>query len=827
MTIMKHSIRTLRPVPRRLASGRTAVAALLALTLVACSDPADVTSPDHTAPASIALTTSVMASQASVVQLTVQSAYLRQGGTTVDIGTQTITLADVPTQQVPISVDLAACLADASRAGPTGANGVVAAPAADECVVRLLVDLVLDGAAVDRQTVGPVSLSPGVQKTVSAPVTLNEVGSVRIDAPSANVVASGQPLRMEITRTMQLTAGVLDGAQRVITGRTVTWRSSAPGVMSVNANGLVTAVTTGTTTITAETAGRVSTVSVRSVPLPAALTIVSTSISGQATVRSAPAGIDCTVNGSVLNGTCSFTFPGDASVVLTTTPAVLSELLSWTNDCSAAIGTTCTIATSQARTVGVALRAFRTLTITGAGNGTGAVTSTIGLNCVITAGITSGNCSVNVTNGASVTLTASATSPNSFRGWGGDCASSTGNTCTLTMNTNRAPSARFDAPVVLTATPTGTGSGSIIASGVISCTRNNNVNTGTCSSNVNFGTVVTLTASAGSFSTFAGWTGACAGSASTCQVTLDQARSVGATFTRQTGVVTLTLTGTGTGGVSVNGTTLCTKTVAQSSLVCTIPLDLGSSVSLLAQPGTSTAFVGYSGSLCSGSSLPCVFTLTGNAVVGLAFGPLVRIVTVSAGPSSTGAGIVRTPDLSLTCSLSGPTATGTCTKTVTDGASLTLNAIGNSSSTLLAWGGACAAFLPDVSCTFTPSSNVSVTARFVPAVTMSLSLYGERGSRISVTATTQRTACIVTDSLAFANCDIKFAIGETVRLVATAAPGNFFSGWEAPCEEVINGPICTFIASGKTTGGIAYFFIDAKAPPAHPVTNSAIRKQDP
>ena len=335
MTIMKHFIR----------ATATATAALLAL--AACSDPADVTSPDRNAPASITLMASVSASQATVVQLTVQSAYLRQGGASVDIGTQTITLADVPTQQVPISIDLATCLADASRAGPTGPTGAVAAPADDECVVRLVVDLVLDGAAVDRQAVGPVSLSPGMQKTVSTPISLNEVALVRIDAPSANVVATGQPLRMEITRTMQLTAAVLDGAQRVTTGRTVTWTSSAPGVMSVNANGLVTAGTTGTATITAATAGRVSSVAVRSVPLPAALTIVSTSTSGQATVRSVPAGIDCSVNSAALTGTCSFTFPGDASVVLTTTPAALSELLSWTNDCSAAIGTTCTIATSR------------------------------------------------------------------------------------------------------------------------------------------------------------------------------------------------------------------------------------------------------------------------------------------------------------------------------------------------------------------------------------------------------------------------------------------------------------------------------------------------
>ncbi|WP_373069763.1 InlB B-repeat-containing protein [Gemmatimonas sp.] len=828
MTIMKLSIRTLRSVPRGLAAGVTAAAALLAL--ASCSDPADVTNPDQNAPASIALTTSVMASQASVVQLKVQSAYLRQGGATVDISTQTITLSDVPTQKVPISIDLSACLADASRAGPTGAAGVVAAPAADECVVRVLIELVLDSAAVDRQTVGPISLSPGVQKIVSTPIALNEVSLVRIDAPTANAVVTGDPLRLEITRTMQLSAAVLDGAQRIITTRTVNWSSSALGVMSVNANGLVTAVSTGTATITAATAGRVSTVSVRSVPLPAALTIVSTSSSGQATVRSVPAGVDCTVNGSVLTGTCSFTFPGDASVALTTTPATLSELLSWTNDCSAAIGATCTIATSQARTVGVTLRAFRTLTMIGTGNGTGSVTSPVGLNCLITVRLASGNCSMNIIDGTSVTLTANATAPNVFRTWGGDCAFSIGNTCTLTMNTNRALSARFDMPTLLTVTPFGTGNGSIVAPGLIACTRSDLVNTGTCSNTVNFGTVVTLTAGAGPFSTFTGWTGACSGIAPTCQVSVEQASSVGAIFTRQIGVITIALTGTGTGGVSLNGATLCIKTVAQSVLVCTASLNLGSSVSLLAQPGSNTGLVGYSGSLCSGLSLACTFTLTGNAAVGLAFGPLGSMVTVGPGENSTGAGTISTPDRSLSCALDGQTATGACTTTVPNGTSLILNAVSNSNATLLAWGGACAAFNFSPTCTFTPSGNVAVTARFVPVVTMSFTVYGPMGSRVSITSTTQNTNCTVTDSLAFMkNCNIKFAVGDTVRMVAVPTPpfSTFFT-WVGPCQEISSGLKCTFVASSSTTSGFAYFFgaPSGAAPSESLITKGAIKKQD-
>jgi PKD repeat protein len=50
-----------------------------------------------------------------------------------------------------------------------------------------------------------------------------------------------------------------------------------------------------------------------------------------------------------------------------------------------------------------------------------------------------------------------------------------------------------------------------------------------CAASFDAGTVVTLTATAGSGSTFVGWSGACSGTG-TCQVTLDQAHSVTAAF---------------------------------------------------------------------------------------------------------------------------------------------------------------------------------------------------------------------------------------------------------------------------------------------------------
>ncbi|HKW40089.1 MAG TPA: Ig-like domain-containing protein, partial [Gemmatimonadales bacterium] len=73
----------------------------------------------------------------------------------------------------------------------------------------------------------------------------NAVASVSVSPPSA-CLAAGQ--------TVQLTATVKDSAGNV-TGRAVTWVSSNPGVASVDASGLVTGVTFGSTTITATSKG--------------------------------------------------------------------------------------------------------------------------------------------------------------------------------------------------------------------------------------------------------------------------------------------------------------------------------------------------------------------------------------------------------------------------------------------------------------------------------------------------------------------------------------------------------------------------------------------
>jgi Zn-dependent metalloprotease len=159
-----------------------------------------------------------------------------------------------------------------------------------------------------------------------------------------------------------------------------------------------------------------------------------------------------------------------------------------------------------------------TLTVTKAGTGAGTVTSSpAGISCGVT-------CSTNFGCNATVTLSASADTGSTFTGWSGEGCLGTG-TCQVTMSQARSVTATFTLNTyLLTVSKAGTGGGTVTSSPAgITCGS-------TCSASFDYNTVVTLSASAGSSSTFAGWSGEGCSGTSTCQVTMTQARAVTATF---------------------------------------------------------------------------------------------------------------------------------------------------------------------------------------------------------------------------------------------------------------------------------------------------------
>ncbi len=131
-----------------------------------------------------------------------------------------------------------------------------------------------------------------------------------------------------------------------------------------------------------------------------------------------------------------------------------------------------------------------------------------------------------------------------------------------------------------------------------------------CSESYSSGTAVTLTATAASDSTFAGWSGD-----SDCVdgvVTIDAAKACTATFnvaTSNVATFTLTVSKTGTGG----GTVLASPGPLDCGSTCTAEYVAGTTVTLTAQPNSDASFDGWGGA-CTGA-FTCTVVMTANLQV--------------------------------------------------------------------------------------------------------------------------------------------------------------------------------------------------------------------
>src|SRR2546425_381697 len=117
-------------------------------------------------------------------------------------------------------------------------------------------------------TVSGAGLATGVA-VGSATITAtaegkNGTAAVTVTVPPSVSVASVTvaPATVLVGVTVQLTATTKDAAGNVLTGRTVTWVTSNPGVATVNSTGLATGVAAGRATITAISEGQSGTAAV-------------------------------------------------------------------------------------------------------------------------------------------------------------------------------------------------------------------------------------------------------------------------------------------------------------------------------------------------------------------------------------------------------------------------------------------------------------------------------------------------------------------------------------------------------------------------------------
>lgn len=160
--------------------------------------------------------------------------------------------------------------------------------------------------------------------------------------------------------------------------------------------------------------------------------------------------------------------------------------------------------------------------------------------------------------------------------------------------------------VMLTVTKGGESSGTVTSDPAgIACGT-------TCMTAYDSGTMVTLTATPDTNSTFAGWSGGGCTGTGTCTVALIATTTITATFTAIQQTLAVAHSGTGDGTIMSNGPgincgTTCAATFAQ-----------GTMITLTATPDANSTFVGWSSGGCTGTG-PCTVTLNAATTVGAVF----------------------------------------------------------------------------------------------------------------------------------------------------------------------------------------------------------------
>jgi uncharacterized repeat protein (TIGR01451 family) len=361
---------------------------------------------------------------------------------------------------------------------------------------------------------------------------------------------------------------------------------------------------------------------------------------------------------------------------------------------------------------GAAFSVLATLRVARTGTGGGTVVSS-------PAGITCGvDCTEALKYGTVVTLTNTPAAGSTFTGWSGACTGS--GACVVTMTGAKSVTATFTLnSYALTTATAGTGSGAVTLS--------------PAGGTYSHGTVVTVTNTPATGSTFTGWSGACTGSGA-CTVTMNGAKSVTATFSLNSYALTTATAGTGSGTV-----TLSPAGGAYSH---------GTVVTVTNTPAAGSTFTGWSGA-CTGSGA-CVVTMNGAKSVTATF--TLNRYALGTGTSGTGSGAV-------TLSPAGGT--------YNHGTVVTATNTPAAGSTFTGWSGACTG---SGACVVTMNGAKSVTATF------SLNSY----------ALTTATAGTGGGAVTLSPAGGTYSHGTVVTVTNTPATGSTFTGWSGACAGTVS-----------------------------------------
>ena len=294
---------------------------------------------------------------------------------------------------------------------------------------------------------------------------------------------------------------------------------------------------------------------------------------GSGSITSGDGAINC-------GDTCTKNYFPNTEVILTAQPRSDTSFLGWKGACSNVSGD-CKVTLSQAKTVTAIFNLkLNQLSVQKQGGGAGSIySSPNGIQCGT-------DCAEGYTANTSVTLYAIPSAGSSFVEWGGDCSGSA-TTCTVTLSAAKNVTANFVPNYALTVTNSNMVGGKVSCEpGGMICGNGGNF----CTQSYPSGTVLTCTVIPLSGYSFTGWGGDCAGTASTCQITLNALKNLSANFVPNYTLTVINLNPANGTVTSDTGGIVCGAT-------CSANFDtVGASVKLTAIPVAGYQFAGWGGS---------------------------------------------------------------------------------------------------------------------------------------------------------------------------------------------------------------------------------------
>jgi uncharacterized repeat protein (TIGR02543 family) len=446
-------------------------------------------------------------------------------------------------------------------------------------------------------------------------------------------------------------------------------------------------------------------------------------------------------------------------VTLTATPDASSQFTGWSGDCSGT-SVTCTVTMDAAKSVTATFTPQYSLFVTTLGSGSVSAQPS--------------STTWKYLAGTSVTLTATAVPNFVFTGWSGACSGSNA-TCVVTMDAAKSVTATFTAQYSLFVTTLG--NGTVSASPTSSTSK------------YLAGTVVRLTATAGSDSQFSSWSGACSGTATTCDVTMDAAKSVTATFSLKQFALALTPVGPGT--VSAQPTSANNM------------YNVGTVVTLTATPAANGQFTGWSGA-CSGTAATCAVTMNAAQSVTATFA--LKQFALSVTPVGPGTVSVQ------------PSAANNLYNA---GTLVTLTATPAANAQFTGWSGACSGTA--ATCAVTMNATQSVTATFTAQqVVLTLTTVGDGSIAADPTSTSGMYPYGAAVTLtATPSGTVTTTAATTAARTAVSAAGSQFAGWSGACAAAGTAPTC--VVTMDAAKSVTATFTSTPPPPGPRTCDDVIK----